>query len=500
MYLAQYLAIFAALAFAQARTAKAGDDSTGDQWPDPDDWRVAAAPDLDSDATAKLTAYAFSRQVRDDKKKGIRTDGLLVIKGGEIVYERYAEDRGFGPETPHISWSVSKSFLNAWIGTAVMQGRLSLTDAMERWVPSLNAKGEPAIQVHDALEMGTCLEWSETYEGIDFTQSSVLAMLYGAAHADMGRFVAGKARVCAPGSEWNYASGTSVLLALALKSVYGSEYADAPWTQLLEPIGAKHVTWERDQAGTFVGSSYLYAPPRDLARLGYLFLRDGIWKGRRLLPEGWVQYSATPAEAFRFAGYSADPKAGVGGAHWWTNAAIPEKGIAPSWPSAPSDTFAALGHWGQSIFVIPSADLVVVRVADDRDGSFSEDQFLSLVLAAVKHPARPSTSAPLETNAGAAEGPEKQKRASPHETPYWRIPGLSSAFVAKELCSCLFVSGLDEAHCRVYASQSPQFAEGRVDWTKKEVRAALRYVAADGFSLFPSVAHYIDVRNGCVLD
>jgi CubicO group peptidase (beta-lactamase class C family) len=170
-----------------------------------------------------------------------------------------------------------------------------------------------------------------------------------------------------PGSAFAYASGDSVLLMAALRDVVGEErYADWPWTALFDVIGMD-ATLERDAADTFVGSSYLYASPRDLAKLGFLYLEGGRWQDRQLLPPGWAQQAGEPGPAPFY------------GRHWWTNRG--DADLRP-WPDAPADTIAASGHWGQKMFVIPSRDLVIVRTGDDRDRSFETDTFLRLVLAA----------------------------------------------------------------------------------------------------------------------
>jgi CubicO group peptidase (beta-lactamase class C family) len=118
----------------------------------------------------------------------------------------------------------------------------------------------------------------------------------------------------------------------------------------------------------------MYATARDWARFGLLYLRDGVWAGERILPEGWVAYSVTPAPA--------DPR-GEYGAHFWTNASRDRNGENGRWPHVPSDAFFALGHDGQSLTVIPSRRLVVVRLGLTRDAeAWDLDAFLAELLKA----------------------------------------------------------------------------------------------------------------------
>jgi CubicO group peptidase (beta-lactamase class C family) len=151
-------------------------------------------------------------------------------------------------------------------------------------------------------------------------------------------------------------------------------YADYPWAALFDPLGIKSATWETDATGTFVGSSYAYMTARDLARIGLLMQRGGRWQDHQLLPRAWVDFNLTPFN-------SQTPTNEAPGGQWWLNKAADNQ--PGPWPDAPPDTFAGLGHWGQALYVIPSESLVIVRYADDRDGTYDHDQLLKLALKAV---------------------------------------------------------------------------------------------------------------------
>jgi CubicO group peptidase (beta-lactamase class C family) len=111
--------------------------------------------------------------------------------------------------------------------------------------------------------------------------------------------------------------------------------------------------FEPDASGSFVGSSYLHMTARDWARFGELFRQGGVWNGRRLLPEGWVRYATTPTPAAPQGAY---------GAHWWLNAGTPGDPDDRPWPRIPAEVYAARGHSGQWVAIVPSARLVVVRL------------------------------------------------------------------------------------------------------------------------------------------
>ncbi|WP_457980248.1 beta-lactamase family protein [Ectopseudomonas composti] len=341
-----------------------------ENWPQAD-WQ--SQPAQPSAAIAELEAYAFAP--RDDvERKGVRTDALLVIRDGQIVYERYAEPTT--AQTPHLSWSMAKSLLATTLGVAYGEGRFKLDAPVAQYYPPM--ADHPQIKIGHLLNWASGLAWQEDYEYAPL-KSSVVAMLYTRGRDDMAAFTAAHAADAAPGTRFRYSSGDSNLLAAALRGMVGQQaYADYPWTALFEPLGITSATWERDASGTFIASSYAYMTARDLARVGLLMQRGGRWGERQLLPAAWIDFVATP-----FAGYQAQlakPGDAVPGGHWWLNAELP--GSARPWPDAPADTIAALGHWGQGLYVMPQENLVVVRYADDRDGSFQHNELLKRVRAA----------------------------------------------------------------------------------------------------------------------
>ena len=342
-------------------------------WPD-----GSARADAASAAIAALEQWLFPPELdrADKERRGVRTDGVVLIHRGEVVYERYGP--GWSADRPHLAWSVSKSFMGALAGMAVHRGLLRVEDSVCAHLSEL-PEASCAITVEHLLGFSSGLDWRETYEGESPTSSSVLAMLYGEGRGDMARFVLSHPLRYPAGSAYQYSSGDSnalsAVVGAVLEPVGGERY---PWTMLLDPLGFRGAVWERDGAGTYVGSSYLYARPRDLGRFGQLLLQDGCWAGERLLPEGWVAWASEVNSAQRSRPLDfvvGDP---VQGRQLWLNRALPEQG-APTrpWPSAPEDTVAALGHWRQAIYIIPSLNLVAVRTGDDRDESYTHDAFLA---------------------------------------------------------------------------------------------------------------------------
>ncbi len=170
-------------------------------------------------------------------------------------------------------------------------------------------------------------------------------MLFGDAQSDMAHFAADRPLAEPPGARFNYSSGTSNIVSGVVARTVGpgEDYARFLHGRLFAPLGMTSADPEFDEAGTWVGSSYLRATARDWARFGLLYLRDGVWDGVRLLPAGWVDYGRTMV--------STDDDGAPYGAHWW--------GLAGD---NPLGTFRASGYEGQSISICPALDLVVVRL------------------------------------------------------------------------------------------------------------------------------------------
>ena len=155
-----------------------------------------------------------------------------------------------------------------------------------------------------------------------------------------------------------------------MRDLLGAEYAAFPRRALFAPVGMASAVLEPDASGTFVGSSFMYATARDWARLGLLFLGDGVWNGERILPPGWARAAAVPAvPGSRY------------GAHWWLRLKRPD-GAAPL--TLPGDVFHAGGHAGQYVTVVPSRALVIVRLGHSvGDGAWDQEAFVARIIAAV---------------------------------------------------------------------------------------------------------------------
>jgi len=279
-----------------------------------------------------------------------RTHALVVIRGGQIIHQEYGGQLEFfdrppqviGSDTKLLSWSTAKSILHAVVGLLVMDGAIDINAKAS--VPYWGEDGDPRseITVEQLLGMVDGLDFVENY--VDARASDVIEMLFGSGADDMAAFAAHRELAALPGARFNYSSGTTnIISAIVSRAVGpGEPYRRFVHDRLFSKIGMRSPELTFDAAGTWVASSYLHATALDFARFGYLYLRDGIWDGERILPPGWVDNARIPRSRDSETGY-------LYGAHWW----VDEDELG---------TFRASGYEGQMIVVSPGLDLVFVRL------------------------------------------------------------------------------------------------------------------------------------------
>jgi CubicO group peptidase (beta-lactamase class C family) len=340
----------------------------------PDDKQPAllpqiAGPGLVSPQSEELSAAldrAFTEPAQPPYR---RTRAIVVMKAGRIIAERYAD--GVGPETQLLGFSMTKSVMSALTGVLVRQGKLKLDGPAP--VAAWQNPDDPrhAITVDQLLRhtagiaLGSSLQAS-----LGSVLEPVNTMKF--VEDDMATYAATIPLATAPGTVWNYHDGNTIMLAHLIRNAAGGKPEDAlrfARRELFAPLGMNHVTLQLDGAGTIEGSSKMLASARDWARFGQLYLNDGVAGGKRILPEGWVNYSAT-----------ATPNAWVGiGAGFWTNQGDSfgaKFRVTHGWPR---DAFFAKGTIGQYTIVIPSERLVIVRLGRSPNAPPQADGVFDLV-------------------------------------------------------------------------------------------------------------------------
>jgi CubicO group peptidase (beta-lactamase class C family) len=306
-------------------------------WPT-EAWPAADLPShVDRARFGALMAKAFGQA--ESPTLG-RTDAFVLIQGGKLLAERYGE--GLGPDHTNHSWSEAKSITHALVGLLVGDGKLDIHAPAD--VPEWREPGDPrgAITLDHLLRMSSGLAFSEVYE--PDRASDTIEMLWGSGKSDVAHFAASFPLDHPPGGFWAYSSGTTNIVSRCVARAIdasGPGYEAFMRERLFGPLGMRSPIPKFDAAGTFIGSSFCFATARDFARFGLLYLRDGVWEGRRLLPPGWVDYARTPT-------FQQSQEFGPYGAHWWLDMVGP-------------GSFSANGHEAQYTVLVPDLDLIVVR-------------------------------------------------------------------------------------------------------------------------------------------
>jgi CubicO group peptidase (beta-lactamase class C family) len=300
-------------------------------WPT-DGWRTSSPEEQGMDSQ-RLTQMLTTIQQRH-----LNLHSLLIVRNGYLVSETY-----FGvyqQDTRHELYSCTKSFVSTLIGIAIDQGHIDRIDHRivdffpEHTFANLDREKE-TITLEDLLTMRSGLDWQE--------EDPVYSAMYQS--PDWVQFVLDKPMAQPPGSQFNYCSGCSHILSAILQQTTGMNPRDFAKQYLFQPLGISNVRWDTDAAGIPIGGWGLQITPRDMAKLGYLYLQDGQWDGQQIISARWVENATRKhTETDGDLGY---------GYQWWT------------YPSL--GAYTALGRYGQMIFVIPEADLVIVTTAEIED-------------------------------------------------------------------------------------------------------------------------------------
>jgi CubicO group peptidase (beta-lactamase class C family) len=289
-----------------------------------------------------------------------RTRAVVVLYKNKLIAEKY--DTGFTKDSKILGWSMTKSITSSAFGVLAKQGKIDIYKPAP--IAEWQKDDRKNITINDLLHMNSGLEWEENYSTIcDATK-----MLFQA--EDMGKVQMDKPAQFKPNTHWNYSSGTTNLLSRILKNQFKTqqEYLDFWYSAVIDKIGMNSMIVEQDMSGTFVGSSYAWATARDWSKFGLLYLHKGNWNGEQILDESWVKYTSTPTNTSE----------GKYGAQFWLNA-------GGKFPDVPRDMFYCSGYQGQMVAIIPSLDMVIVRMGlKEDDQGFDFNGFLKGIISSVK--------------------------------------------------------------------------------------------------------------------
>ncbi|MBN7797925.1 serine hydrolase domain-containing protein [Parahaliea mediterranea] len=279
------------------------------------------------------------------------TSALLVIKDGQIIYEQYRH--GDSRDSLHTSFSVAKSFTSALLGIALAEGHIdSLDDPLRKYLPELDSPTFDGVTVEHVLQMSSGVRFDETYTDPESDINRMTAQVPPMTYLE---YINQLEREHAPGTYNHYASVNTQLLGILLVRVTGESLTDYMTSRLWHPLGMEHKgLWTLDEQGIELAMGGLAASARDYAKLGLLYLNDGLRGDQRILPEGWVKASVTPDEPHLMPGENPNSSSVSGYQYqWWT-------------PRNWDGDYLARGIWGQNIYVHPENRVVIVKLAADQ--------------------------------------------------------------------------------------------------------------------------------------
>lgn len=332
------------------------------------DWRECTPEEVGMSSSKLGDVYAYANQ------NGLNTDGYIVIKDGYIVSEAYFGD--FKQNDFHTSYSVAKSFTSALIGIAIDQGYLqSVDEKIFNHFPLLQQQDTQAekqdVTVKHLLTMTAGFEWNETdyYGG----GTNDIYLMYSTGVNDFVEYVLNKPIIRTPGSETVYSSGESVLLGGLIHNTTGQSMFNYGETNLFTPLGIQNITWESDPNNQTIGGWGINTTLRNFAKFGYLYLNNGNWDGNQIVPLSWVEDSVDP-QVSGIDNY---------GYQWWIGGAFSSFQDR----NLPSDIYLGIGIYQQYIIIIPSENIVIVRMGNDipsQTPQWEVAEFVKLVLDAIE--------------------------------------------------------------------------------------------------------------------
>ena len=313
------------------------------------------------------------------KLQGSNSTCFAVIRDGKVAHDSYF--RGGGDDSPTSAYSITKSFTSVLVGIAADNGDLSLDDKASKYIPEWRGTPSEDVTIRDLLSNTSGRHWDlETDYG---------KMAFGV--PDKTTFSIGLGQDEPPGQVWTYNNSAIQTLQAVLKKATGTEPAVYGQKYLFDPLGMRNSTWGTDEAGNSTTFTGIVTTCLDLARFGLLMLHDGKWNGKQIVSSEFVRESTGGAASKLNAAY---------GLLWWVNDKGPVLGAATALgggtrenpeatrlaPSAPKDTFWALGAGRQMVAVIPSKDIVAVRMgaAPADPEAVTPDTFTTAVVDALR--------------------------------------------------------------------------------------------------------------------
>lgn len=319
---------------------------------------------VDSTVISESQAFRVQEVIKsafeNDSSGTINTRAVVVLYKGQLIGEQYAEE--VTEDTRLLGWSMTKSITGTMAGLMIRDSLFQLNDPAP--VAAWKGTEKESITYKHLLQMSSGLKFLEEYGS--YSDANVMLWISDSA----GIETVDNPLEAAPGEKWYYSSGTTNLLMHLMRGYFSdqSTYLDYLNKELFNRIGAYSFLIEPDASGGFVGSSFGWATARDWARVGQLYLNEGSWGGVQVLPSEWVDFVQQAPK---------DPEAkNVYGGQFWLNGVHPD---------LPEDAYFMTGFHGQRVMIIPSKEMVVVRLGVTYNGGFDFDGFVNQVIEVIEN-------------------------------------------------------------------------------------------------------------------
>jgi CubicO group peptidase (beta-lactamase class C family) len=293
-----------------------------------------------------------------------RVAGMLVLKNGEIMFEDY--ELGIGPDTHWLSFSLAKSITSTLVGAAVADGSISsLDDPVVRYVPALKRSAYDGVSIRQILTMSSGVRWDETYTDPKSDRRKMLELQVKGKPGELLRYMGSLPRAAPPGSVWNYSTGETFVLGAIVEGATHRHLPDYLSEKIWSPAGMEHdaTWWVEGPDGLAWAGSGIGATLRDYGRFGLIAANQGRVNGRSIVPDGWFEEATvSPMIGGKTVDY---------GYGWWIQS---------------SGAFAAIGIFGQYIYINPPEHLVIVVLsAQPKPEDASREELSSAFVTAVKN-------------------------------------------------------------------------------------------------------------------
>ena len=473
------------------------------------------------------------------------TNSLIILLGGRILHEQYRP--GFSPPNDkQYLWSFTKSLANGILGRAERKGFITRDTLVREYLSGFDDPKMKNLNLTHLMRMSSGINYYEEHPDTILFSNSIFINYSWRGFEDVASYMVRQGFKYPAGKQFNYSSGDCNLSMALLRKKFDdpsvnegkdpqTAYNDFPWRELFQKVGMKSTTLEQDGSGNFVAGSFGWSTARDMARFALLYPRNGEWdinydgeisEEEKLFNRDWVEFSTTVAPTLRDRSFLVDEdglrlnREAYGG-FWWLNEPIEASGNRLPYPNLPESALIAMGYRGQTLVVMPSKNIIIVRLASDGlETKIDRHKFFELFMASFSEDFVPKPHAHKVTTG--YDFSDVNKLSVPRIA-YFLIRTFDGELVfddpfamapAKDLCSCLFVMRKDQKFCFDDVLQFNLFrdlglvSEPTIDYQAKSVTVTNRVVPLFdhvpalrllGPSTHTATARHVNENLGCMI-